>query len=425
MNDPRTMTLSYDGLTGLSARKRPDNPKTHDGNAIGASVSRAGFVTPPVVNDADGLLLEGHGRVDVLVALRQSGVEPPDGIHVGPDGDWLVPTVHGARLSPLDAQAFVVAANRTVELGGWDEKRLAQVLLDLAESEAGLSGVGYDAQDLDRLVSSLLSDVDRQSIHPDDVPAVDDRDVSVRAGDVYSLGPHTLICGDSRVPAHFTGVLEGRSAAALITDPPYGVGYKGKGERKLTIAGDDERGLDDLLTASFASVDAVLAPGAGIYIFHPAGPLSLLFGQAVCAQGWSYRQSLVWNKGAAVLGHSHYQYAHEPVIYAVKASPAGRGRGRWFGGRDQSSVLEYPRPGSSREHPTIKPVGILEAFLKNSTERGDVVIDPFLGWGSLLIAADRLGRRCVGVEIEPRYAQVAIRRWERFAGQSARLVKEG
>jgi len=428
VNERRTLTLTDDLLSELLGRKRPNNPKGHDEDAIQESVLRNGFITPPVVNDADELLLEGHGRVDVLRALRESGAPPPAGIRVAADGDWLVPTIHGAHLSPADAWAFVIAANRTVELGGWDPKGLAQVLLDLAESEGGLTGVGYDLQDLDRLVCGLLSDVDRQSLDPDDLPDLpDDGEVTVQTGDRYALGVHVVACADSREPGLFEALLGSRTADALITDPPYGVSYRGKGAARLTITGDDERGLKDLLDASFANVDRVLAPGARIYIFHPAGPLSLLFGQGVSEQGWTYRQSLVWNKGSAVLGRSDYQYAHEPIIYAVKPRGPGKAGSRrlgWFGGRDQSSVLDCPRPRASKEHPTQKPVALLETFLRNSTERGDVVVDPFLGSGGLLVAAQRLGRHCVGVEIEARYAQLAIRRWERLTGEKARLLKE-
>jgi len=203
------------------------------------------------------------------------------------------------------------------------------------------------------------------------------------------------------------------------------VKYRGKSGARLTISGDEEAGLKALLTEVFSSIDPILASGAAAYIFHPAGPLSLTFGQAVVETGWSYRQSLVWHKGTAVLGRSDYQYAHEPILYARKPVVRGQGRAPWHGGRDQSSVLEFPRPRSSSEHPTMKPVALLEALLKHSTERGDVVIDPFLGSGSTLIAAERLGRRCVGVEIEPRYAQVAIRRWERLTGLRADLVQKG
>ncbi len=419
----RTITLTNDLLSDLLKRKRPDNAKLHAEDAITASVIRAGFITPPVVNDADGLLLEGHGRIDVLKRLHDAGDEPPPGIHLAGDGDWLVPTVHGARLEPADARAFVVAANRTVELGGWDEKRLAQVLLDLAADEAGLAGVGYDAEDLDRIVSGLMKQVDRQAVHPDDVPDLGAEDITVQPGDTYQLGPHKVVCGDCRDPEILATALAGRPAAALITDPPYGVDYQGKSSSHLKIAGDNAAGLSDLLSAAFTSINTVLEPGASIYVFHPAGPLSLTFGRAICDAGWNFRQSLVWNKGTAVLGRSDYQYAHEPIIYAAKQQLAGKGGTAWHGGRDQTSVMDIPRPRASKEHPTMKPVALLEVLLKNSTARGQLVLDPFLGSGSLLVAAERLGRRCVGVEIEPRYVQVAIRRWEVLTGERATLVK--
>lgn len=421
MTDRRELMLTMEPLSALLKRKRADNPKLHDEAAIQASIGRAGYVTPTILNELDESLLGGHGRVDSLEGLRRSGAPPPPGVQLAADGDWLVPTVRGVALAPEDAAAFLIADNRTTELGGWDDARLAQMLLDLSETANGLGGVGFDAQDLDRIVSTLLAKVDRQAIDPDDLADREEGDVRVRPGDVFEVGQHRMACGDARSLELLKHLLEGRYGRCLLTDPPYGVAYKGKSGARLEIAIDHQAGLAELLASTFTNVDQVLAPGAPAYVFHPAGPLSLVFGQAIQDIGWTYRQSLVWNKGVGVLGRSDYHYAHEPILYASKPAGRGNGRTRWYGGRDQTSVLEYPRPRAGAEHPTMKPVGLIEALLRNSTQRGDIVLDPFLGSGSTLIAAERLGRRCVGVEIDPRYAQVAIRRWERFTGQTAHL----
>ncbi|MCC6266807.1 MAG: DNA modification methylase [Dehalococcoidia bacterium] len=423
MTDPRKLKLTMEPLSALLERKRADNPKLHDEDTIVASMGRAGYVTPVIINDHDDQLLAGHGRVEALAGLRRAGATPPPGITATPDGEWLVPTIRGVDLDADDAKAFLIADNRTTESGGWDDAKLAQMLVELSESAFGLTGVGFDGEDLDRIVSSLLANVDRDRRDPDDIPEVPDGDMEVRSGDVFRCGVHVVACADARRPDLCDLVGEGRRADCLLTDPPYGVLYKGKSGARLQIANDCEQGLDDLLLASFTNVDAVLAPGSPVYVFHPAGPLSLVFAASVQAAGWTFRQSLVWTKGVGVLGRSDYHYAHEPILYASKPAGPGKGRTRWYGGRDQTSVLEFPRPRRSTEHPTMKPVGLIEALLKNSTRRGDLVLDPFLGSGSTLIAAERLGRRCVGVELDPRYAQVAVRRWEAFTGQNAHLME--
>ena len=238
----RDVELRYDPLTELHSRRRPDNPKAHDQGAIVASVDRVGYITPVVVNDEDGQLLEGHGRVEALVALKARGEASPLGIRVTDEGEWLVPTLHGVRLGPADAKAFVVAANRTTELGGWDERRLAATLVELAELDGGLSGVGYDATDLDRLVSQLLQEVDRQATGPDEAPPPNEKELYVRSGDIYSLGRHLVLCGDSRKTPDVQRVFGTTRAACLLTDPPYGVAYEGGTRSRLTIQGDDVGG---------------------------------------------------------------------------------------------------------------------------------------------------------------------------------------
>ena len=210
-------------------------------------------------------------------------------------------------------------------------------------------------------------------------------------------------------------------AVCLWTDPPYGVEYEGGTKRKLTLRNDSAEGLSRLLEDSFAALDAVLASGAAVYIAHPAGALSVTFGSRFIAQGWRLHQTLVWIKDSLVIGHSDYHYRHEPVLFGYKAAQGrrGRGSGGWYGGNDCSSVFEVPRPKASPDHPTSKPVALVEAMVKNSSRSRDIVLDGFLGSGSTLIACERAGRRCFGLEIDPRYVDVAVRRWEAYTGQKA------
>jgi DNA modification methylase len=207
----------------------------------------------------------------------------------------------------------------------------------------------------------------------------------------------------------------------MWTDPPYGVSYTGKTKDALTIDNDDASGLETLLVAAFAVADDVLVEGAPIYIAHPAGRQSVTFGRSFLDRGWRLHQTLVWVKNTIVLGHSDYHYKHEPILYGYKLGQGrfGRGGKHWFGGNDQASVFEVARPMASPDHPTSKPVELVIGCLRNSTKRGDLVYEPFMGSGSTLIAAEQLNRRCYGLEIDPRYCDVVVRRWQEFTGQKA------
>ena len=200
---------------------------------------------------------------------------------------------------------------------------------------------------------------------------------------------------------------------------------EGKAKAKLRIANDGASGLAALLSESFAAADSALAPGAPIYVAHPAGPLSLVFGGAFVAQGWRLRQGLVWVKDAFVLGRSDYHYRHEPILYGHKPGDGriGRGARGWYGDHAQDSVLEVPRPRQSREHPTMKPPELVERCLGNSTRRGEAVLDPFAGSGSTLVACEAAGRAARLIELDPRYCDVIVARWEGLTGRPAQRVR--
>jgi len=216
----------------------------------------------------------------------------------------------------------------------------------------------------------------------------------------------------------------GQGADVLLTDPPYGVGYVGKTPERLRIQNDRRDGLQELLAEAFALADAALSPGARIYLFHPAGEQAAVFHAAFEGAGWRLHQTLVWVKDRMVLGRSDYHYRHEPIHFGYKPGPGrwGRGGKGWYGGHDQDSVLEVARPAASRSHPTAKPVELLGRLLSNSSRPGQVVLDPFAGSGSTLIACQQLGRRARLIELDPAYAEVTITRWEAFTGGKAQIL---
>ena len=206
---------------------------------------------------------------------------------------------------------------------------------------------------------------------PDRIPARPRRP-SVRSGQLFALGRHRLLCGDATSPADVARLMGGERAAALWTDPPFGVSYVGKTADALTLQGDDRAGLGELLSRSFACIDEVLRPGARLYVVHPGGALSAVFINAFLHQGWRLHQKLVWVKDRMVLGHTDYHSRHEDILYGYTKAPGrwGRGHRGWYGGNDQDSVLEVPRPAANRDHPTAKPVELVVTCLANSSGPG-------------------------------------------------------
>ena len=310
------------------------------------------------------------------------------------------------------ARRIMLVDNRTNDLAGYDEQLLAELLSELPD----LAGTGYGPADLDALLVELGEP--EIELAEDDPPALAD-EPRTKPGDLYVLGRHRLVCGDAREPSAYARLLEGEQPELVFTDPPYGVDYEGKTARRLTLAGDERDGLEHLLSESFAASDSVLAPGARIYVAHPAGALSLTFGAAFVGQDWRLHQTLVWVKDQIVLGRSDYHYKHESILYGHKrgAGRTGRGARGWFGDNSQVSVLEVPRPKASREHPTMKPPELIA--VENSSAAGDVVLDPFAGSGSTLVACERTHRRARLIELDPRYCDVIVERYERLTGQTA------
>lgn len=245
-----------------------------------------------------------------------------------------------------------------------------------------------------------------------------------KPGDLIILGEHRLICASCTGQDDVDRLMAGDRAACMWTDPPYGVSYKGKTKDQLEIRNDGREGLEELLAEAFATATVALGPGAAAYVAHPPGALHMVFDQAWLAAGWRLHQTLVWVKDSMVLGHADYHYRHEPILFGYTLGEGRRGRGGdgWYGDHKQTTVLEHPRPKASREHPTSKPVALVEQCLANSTQPGDLVLDLFAGSGSTLIACENLGRHCRAIELDPRYCDVIIERWRAHTGREPERV---
>jgi DNA modification methylase len=387
----------------------PDNPRKITPERLAQlkrslEADREMLAVRPLIALLDGTVVCGNQRLRAAQAL----------------GWETIPAVV-VDLDDRRAKEWMLRDNN--QFGEWVPEDLAGLLDSLRLDGADLDLLGFDERELQQLLDRATKGIGLTD--PDDVPPLPDEPIT-KPGDLYVLGDHRVLCGDATNRDDVAMVMDGRQSACMWTDPPYGVSYQGGTKEHLTLKNDRPETLEALLAESFMAADQVLAPGAAVYVCHPAGALSLTFGQQFLARGWRLHQTLVWVKDSIVLGRSDYHYRHEPVLFGYKPAEAGRrGRGSrgWYGGNDAGSVFEVPRPRASPDHPTAKPVPLITAMLRNSTRTGDVVLDPYLGSGSTLIACEELGRVCCGLELDPRYVDVVVKRWEHFTGQKAECVK--
>jgi DNA modification methylase len=304
------------------------------------------------------------------------------------------------------ARELAIADNRVAEIDlDWDADEIKRLLAEGADLSAFFS---------DGEIEALLGR-DDVNASEDDTPSVEkaaelQKKWKTARGQLWTIKgksgkAHRLLCGDSTSEEDVKRLIGKERPVWIWTDPPYGVEYEGKTKDKLRIKNDGAKDLPKLLGAAFACADKVLQEGSPIYVAHPAGPLSLEFAKAFTEVGWRWHQTLVWLKDSIVLGHSDFHYKHEPLLYGWK----GKKR-HWYGGRTQASVLECDRPKASELHPTSKPVELIASCLANSSKAGDVGYEPFAGSGSTFVAAERTGRVCFGVEIDPKYVAVVLER---------------
>jgi site-specific DNA-methyltransferase (adenine-specific) len=387
--------------TALSTlRLWPENPRRIrptrlDDLKRAMSLERAMLQAKPLLALPDGTVFAGNQRLRAALEL----------------GWESIPVVTVSGLSPERVRSWALLDNNT--FGEWDEPALAEFLAELLAQDVDAVLTGFETRELDSILASVVPAKDIESIP--EVPLASDSTLS----EMYPLGAHRLLCGDSTDSSVLERALAGEPVAALVTDFPWGVAYTGRTKDALTIANDDPSALPVFLARAFAALNAVLRPNVPFYLFTPAGPAGTEFRLALRAVGWEHRQTLVWVKDTLVLGHSDYHYRHEEILYGHTPGPGRAGRGahagsRWYGGNNQTSVLFADRPKASREHPTAKPVELLTKLIRNSTRHGGLVLDPFAGSGSTLLACEQLHRRCAAVELDPRYADVIRRRYHEY-----------
>lgn len=413
-----------------SVEQADRNAKAHDLAWIKSLIGRFGFVGAAVHDGRTGKIVAGHGRLESLQEMAAEGQSPPDGIVAGDGGAWAMPVEYGwSSRSDAEAEALAVALNEATTRGGWDERALAEILRDLDTADADLRRLaGWDDEAFAAFAESLSSDLGGDgpgegNTDPDDVPEPPAAPQS-RRGDVWLLGPHhRLVCGDSTDARNIEAALSGQPADCVWTDPPYGVAIVGGShalppeerlaQGGLTIQNDalDPAGLRELLAKAMGAAAAACKPGACWYVAAPARPLHLEFATVLRDLG-IWRQTLVWVKDQFVFGRSDYHYRHEPIFYGWTPGAAHRA----VPDRTQDTVWEIPRPKRSEQHPTMKPVELVARALENSTDPRGLVLDPFAGSGTTLIAAYQTGRVAALVEVDPLYCDVILSRFAAHTG---------
>jgi len=380
------------------------NSRTHSDEQVGqiaASIKEWGWTTPVLV-DEEGGLIAGHGRVLAAKRLQMA----------------TVPVVVARGWSDAKKRAYVIADNKLALNAGWDNEMLALEFSELQGMDFDLDLTGFTA---DEIAALMPVELEPGLTDPDDAPEVQETAISV-PGDVWVMGKHRLLCGDSTSVDDLAKLTEGQLVDMWLTDPPYNVAYEGKTKDALTIQndsmGDDQ--FRQFLRDAYVAADTVMKPGAVFYIWH-ADSEGYNFRGAAQDAGWKVRQCLIWKKSSMVMGRQDYHWKHEPCLYGWK-----EGAGHlWAADRKQTTILEFDKPSRNGEHPTMKPVALFEYQLLNNTKGGDVVLDSFGGSGTTLIAAEKNGRVARLMELDPKYCDVIVKRWQEFTGKKAVHAESG
>jgi DNA modification methylase len=366
------------------------NARVHDDAQIAqlaGSIKEFGF-NNPILIDKDNGIIAGHGRV---MAARKLGLTE-------------VPTILLDHLNETQRKAYILADNRIAINSTWDNEMLSIELMDIKD-DVSLAMLGFSVDELDALLNpTQLTDGLTDEDAVPEVPI----EPTTKLGDIYQLGNHRLMCGDSTSIDAVEKLMDGQKADMVFTDPPYGVDYKG-------INNDSRNGLEDLLRGAFGNYFAVSKSGASIYCFHSDRCADVF--HKVFREFFHFSSMIIWAKNSLTLSQTDYQSQHEPCLYGWMDN----GTHSWHSDRKQTSLWKFDKERVAG-HTTPKPVALVEKAISNSSKSGDIVIDLFGGSGSTLIAAEKIGRHSILMELDPKYCDVIIKRWEDFTGQKAVLV---
>lgn len=362
---------------------------------IAASIKEFGW-TNPILIDGENGIIAGHGR---LMAARKLGHEK-------------VPVIELKDMTETQKKAYIIADNQLALNSGWDTNFLTLELTDLQQEGFDLELLGFDLKELNALLEPEVSEglTDEDAIP--DVP----EEPKTKPGDIYELGNHRLMCGDSCNIEAVEALTEGL-VDILVTDPPYNVAYEGSNGLKIQNDDMSDDKFRQFLADAFIAASTVMKPGAVFYIWH-ADIEGYNFRGACRDAGFQVRQCLIWNKDSLVMGRQDYHWKHEPCLYGWKDGAAHL----WAADRKQTTIIECKKPKRNDIHPTMKPVELMEYQILNNTKGMDVVLDLFGGSGSTMIACEKLGRKARLMELDPKYCDVIVKRWEEFTGGKAKLL---
>ena len=371
-----------------------NNARTHNAEQImklRSSLREFGFINPVII-DKEYNIIAGHGRV---TAAKEEGIKE-------------VPCVFVDYLTEAQKKAYILADNRMAMDAGWDEE-LLRVEIEALQAEAfDLSLTGFDDKELSDL---FKNDADVQE-DDFDVDAELEKPTFSKTGDVWTLGRHRLVCGDSTKADTFEVLMNGRKANLVVTDPPYNVNYEGTAGKIKNDNLADEKFYQFLFDA-FSNIEEVMADDASIYVFH-ADTEGLNFRKAFSDAGFYLSGCCIWKKPSLVLGRSPYQWQHEPCLYGWKKS----GKHQWYSDRKQTTIWEFEKTKKNTDHPTMKPIPLLAYPIQNSSMSNTLVLDPFGGSGSTLIACEQTDRDCYTIELDEKYCDVIVKRYIEQTGTS-------
>jgi DNA modification methylase len=371
-----------------------NNARTHSPeqiNKLRSSLREFGFINPVII-DRDFGVIAGHGRI---LAAKEEGIAE-------------VPCVFADHLTEAQKKAYILADNRMGMDAGWDEE-LLRVEIEALQAEAfDLSLTGFDEKELSDLFKRD-GDVQEDDF---DVDAELEKPTFSKSGDVWTLGRHRLVCGDSTKAETFDTLMQGRKANLVVTDPPYNVNYEGTAGKIKNDNLADEKFYQFLFDA-FSNIEKVMADDASIYVFH-ADTEGLNFRKAFADAGFYLSGCCIWKKPSLVLGRSPYQWQHEPCLYGWKKS----GKHQWYADRKQTTIWEFEKTKKNTDHPTMKPIPLLAYPIQNSSMSNTLVLDPFGGSGSTLIACEQTDRDCYTIELDEKYCDVIVKRYIEQAGSA-------
>lgn len=375
-----------------------NNARTHSEAQvaqIASSIKEFGFLSPIVVS-GDNTILCGHGR---YFAAQKLGLEK-------------IPCIKEEYLTEAQKKAYIIADNKLALNAGWDDELLSIELSELQGADFDLNLLGFDDKELSQLFDEGKDAEDDEF----DVEAELEKPTFSKTGDIWLLGRHRLICGDSTKTETYERLMKEQKANLVLTDPPYNVDYEGSAGKIKNDNMEDEKFYGFLFDA-FSNMEKVMSEDSSIYVFH-ADTEGLNFRKAFVDAGFYLSGCCIWKKPSLVLGRSPYQWQHEPCLYGWKK----KGKHQWYSGRKETTIWEFDKPRKNGDHPTMKPIALLAYPIKNSTMTNSIVLDPFGGSGSTLIACEQTDRICYTIELDEKFCDVIVRRFIEQVGSSEKVT---